>query len=189
MAKAVFAREKSEYNISGDGNYIVYTVREGQVSTDTNSRYDVYLYDRVNDTNTLISTNLNGGVSNYDSRMASISDDGRYVVFGSAVPDLVESDTTDWDVFLYDTTDGSLQIIGSPEDTADTLYPEISGDGKTISFYSRSSSLADVGNGQYQVYTWDRESGEFTIVSRTSDGGLGNSGGIVYDIDLSDTGL
>ena len=178
----------SEYSISGDGNYIVYTVREGQVSTDTNGRWDVYLYDRVNDTNTLISTNLNGGVSGYDSRMASISDDGRYVVFGSLAPDLVENDGTDWDVFLYDTSDGSLQIIGSPEDSAHTLYPEISGDGNTVAFYSRSSSLADVGNGQYQVYTWDRESGEFTIVSRTPDGGLGNSSAPLYDIDLSDTG-
>ena len=69
---------------------------------DNNNQPDVFLFDRLTGTNTLISVNQNGGGSGNDrSGTPIISADGSTVVFKSVASDLVGGDlNSNQDVFL-----------------------------------------------------------------------------------------
>jgi Tol biopolymer transport system component len=79
--------------ISGDGRFVAFTsAATNLVAGDTNDRPDVFLRNRVAGTTTRISVSTNDGESNGESGTASVSRDGRFVLFGSDASNLV-SDT------------------------------------------------------------------------------------------------
>lgn len=93
---------------------------------------------------------------------ASISDDGRWVIFESAKSDLVAGDTNGaTDVFIRDRTtqttrrisvlaDGSQASVGGGQ-------PHASRDGRFVSFYSGAALVADDTNGKADIYLLDRD--------------------------------
>ncbi len=86
-----------------------------------------------------VSVDATGGDPNAGSTAASLSGDGRYVVFLSAATDLVAGDTTDdtIDVFLRDRQAGvTVKLVGPGADTYRVSRPLISGDGAVV-FYTR----------------------------------------------------
>ena len=96
-------------------------------------------------------------------------EDGRYIVFVSSAT-FAGSTGKHRQIFWRDRNTGSTKLISSSgngeEGNADSYYPAISGDGKTVAFESHSSNLADNDkNGLRDVFVWQYASGKVQTVS------------------------
>lgn len=172
--------------ISGNGNYIVYeTSASNLVADDTNSTTDIFLYDRQLAQTTRVSLAYNGAQGSDSSSYPFISEDGRYIAFGSANSNLVENDTNNQvDVFVRDLQAGQIWLVSVADDEAQSnggsFYPSVSADGRYIAFTSDASNLASGDtNNFYDIYVRDRQAGATQRVSVSSAGAQGNeaSGG------------
>jgi Tol biopolymer transport system component len=121
-----------------------------------------------------------GGTSSFQDRPA-VSADGRYVAFVSfaanLVPGQIDHDLYP-DVFLYDRVAGTTRLVshadGSPETAGDreSEQPSLSADGRFVAFASAARNLVPgvgpVGEEDRNVYLWDRETDQTTLVSRSA---------------------
>ncbi|HEY2739286.1 MAG TPA: hypothetical protein VGK45_12845, partial [Thermoanaerobaculia bacterium] len=166
-------------SISADGSQVAYwsdatNLVAGQV--DTNSDSDIFLYDRVAGTNTLVSHTAATATTaaNGNCWEPVLSADGRYVVFLSTSSDLVAGDTNGWwDVFVHDRMAGTNILVsrrdaGTPADHF-SFEPRISADGAWIVFVSEAGNLVAGQTGTSSngnAFLWSRASGTLTLVSR-----------------------
>ena len=159
--------------LSSDARYIVFwSNARNLVSGDTNGYADIFLHDRQTGTTTRVSVpnladqgNLGvqaAGVSFNpgNSFSPSVSDDGRYVAFGSSATNLVLNDSSGdstnaflkgADVFLHDTETGETIRVSvpniadqgtlGPEANNNSRSPKLSADGKFIVFESDATNL------------------------------------------------
>jgi Tol biopolymer transport system component len=94
--------------LSADGRYVLFTSGASDLTaTDTNGTDDIFLFDRVTATATLVSRSTAGPITaaNGTSRAGAMTANGRYVLFASDATDLTTTDTNGaQDVFLFDLT-------------------------------------------------------------------------------------
>lgn len=93
----------SSHSISADGRYVAFASgATNLVEDDTNDRRDVFVRDRQAKTTLRVSVSSDGAQGNGDSRVPSLSSDGRYVSFLSYASNLVTDDANDApDVFVH----------------------------------------------------------------------------------------
>ena len=126
-------RSSSWPRISNDGNYVVFSSGASNLVDETDSTATrAYLYDRANDSITLISKNLDGspatGIRPY------ITGDGKYIVYYSASSEIVENDTNETlDVFLYNRLTRTTQRIS------------VSTNGEELDRFSAMGAINDAG--------------------------------------------
>ncbi len=169
-------------DISADGRYIAYSslgtgLAPGVVDKKKNA--DVFLYDRVTGTTTLVShapgePNVPSDGVSYSAR---ISDDGNYVVFTQTGAKSPSGFFKDLFVYLYHRPSGSLTQIGrkhAQSSSANDLlfdYPDISADGQYVVFTSLATDLVsgmmDTNSG-VDVFLYQRSTGTLSLVSRAS---------------------
>lgn len=91
--------------LSADGRYLVFTSAAGNLAAGgTEGRYDIYRKDLQTGAVMRLSPAKDGSASDGDSGIASISPDGRYVVFDSSANNLVDADgNASVDIFRVDT--------------------------------------------------------------------------------------
>ncbi|HST94306.1 MAG TPA: hypothetical protein VLJ78_05965, partial [Microvirga sp.] len=178
---------------SRDGRYIVFTsTADDLVAGDTNGRADIFRKDLVTGAVVRVSTagrNAQGQEpeANAKSADASISADGRYVVFGSAASNLVEGDTNGRiDIFRKDLLTGATVRVSTGttngEANDDSYDAHVSPDGRYVVFVSDASNLDGGGNGSSQVFRKDLQTGEIVRIGTT----LGDRGS--YDPEFSADG-
>jgi subtilisin family serine protease/Tol biopolymer transport system component len=173
----------TDVRISGNGRFVVFVSAASNVmANDTNGRSDVFLYDRTSNQLELISRTASG-VGNDASDSPAISDDGRYVVFASDASNLISGDNNiSRDIFLRDrqlgvTTRVSVSSLGAQADY-DSDLPNISGDGRYITFLSGADNLvSDTYFAAYHLYLRDRVGSTTERISKTSSGEPGNGNG------------
>jgi Tol biopolymer transport system component len=143
---------------------------------------------------TLISVDTSGAPANRASIHSSISADGRFVAFVSFSPYLVANDTNMVeDVFVRDrlletTVRVSVESTGL-EANARSLGPEISGDGRYVTFISFATNLvANDVNGRDDVFRHDLVTGETILVSVSSAGVQQNAALIDEQVAISHDG-
>jgi Tol biopolymer transport system component len=154
--------DSSNASITPDGRFVVFQSNATDlVSGDKNGATDVFVLDRASGVIERISVEGKGNEGDGDSDDASISDDGRFVVFSSRADNLVKGDSNAReDVFLRDrknltTTCVSLNQSGSPGDDV-SREPEISGDASTIVFGSLADDLVtNDTNLSHDVFLYD----------------------------------
>jgi Tol biopolymer transport system component len=165
--------------ISADGRYLAfYSNADDLVATDTNGTWDVFVRDIQSETTTLVSVNKDGTDSGNDYSMVSaISADGRYVAFSSIADDLVATDTNGkMDVFVRDLQSGTTTLVSVNKDGTDSgthgsHYPEISADGRFVTFYSLADNLvATDNNAMGDTFVRDLQSRTTTLVSVNKEG-------------------
>ena len=117
-----------------------------------------------------------------------MSDNGRYIVFQSDADNLVANynqgtrASFSSDIYLKDMNDGSIVLVsGRASDglaslNGGSLEPSISADGRYVLFSSDSNDLVagDTNNDQ-DVFLWDRQTGDTTLVSTDALGVQSNS--------------
>lgn len=88
-------------SISSDGRYIAYYSHASNlVNNDTNQKSDIFVYDRVNQKNYLVSITSDGEAANANSFAPLISADGNYVSYSSSASNLTEAeDYGNWNIF------------------------------------------------------------------------------------------
>jgi Tol biopolymer transport system component len=122
------------------------------------------------------SSTLHGG----DSRVATISANGRWVALQSEASHLVPGDTNEQpDIFVYDIETGKMTIVsvtsqGEQANKASSS-PGISADGRFVVFNSLATNLVEGDrNVTWDVFLHDRETGETELISVSIEGGAGN---------------
>lgn len=173
---------RSSYSatISADGRYVAFSSDASNlVLGDGNVSRDVFVHDRQTGQTTRISVASDGVQGNGNSVVPAISADGRYVAFESIATTLVPGDTNDAsDVFVHDRQTGQTTRVSVASDGAQgngaSHIGAISADGRFVAFGSYASNLANDGTGWYDVFVHDRQTGQTTCVSVSSDGISGN---------------
>jgi Tol biopolymer transport system component len=168
-------------SLSADGRFLVFlsnapNLAPGQV--DLNLADDVFLYDRVAGTVTLVSRTADSSNCAADAASESpvISADGRWVAFVSAAQDLIQprDPGTTRDVFLYDRTTGATTLVSRSKASraipanGKSSQPVLSADGRYLAFTSEATDLVERGTDANQasdVFRYDRKSGRTTLVS------------------------
>jgi Tol biopolymer transport system component len=174
--------------ISADGHFVAFASRASDlVATDTDPTRDcgpsspfgyscpadVFVRDLQTGTTTLVSVNEAGTDSgNAFSGDASISADGRFVIFRSFASDLVATDTNGTgDMFVRDLQTGTTTLVSvnlaGTDSGNEYSYPGvISADGRFVAFESLASDLvATDTNGVVDVFVRDLRTGTTTLVS------------------------
>ncbi len=143
--------------ISDDGQRVVYYADSSDLAStpDTNSKFDVFLWNAGADTSSLLSTNAAGTASaNGDSLAAVINAVGTIVAFETAATNLaagISDSNNAKDVYRYEIASGAKQLISSNSGSAQTgngesTRPALSSNGELVGFMSLASSLAPVGD-------------------------------------------
>ena len=168
--------------ISQDGRYVVFESNATNlVADDTNDTTDIFLHDRDTGVTQRISYTLEFGQTVYDSHAPSISADGRYVAYYSYADNLVAGDNNfSDDIFVYDRLQATTERItvnaDGVEANGSSYFPQISADGRYISFYSIADNLvAGDTNGMYDVFLYDRINLSMEKISITSNGAPANN--------------
>ncbi len=166
-------------SISGDGRLVAFqSDATNLVSGDENGVADIFVHDNQTGTTERISRTSDGAGANASSFDPSISADGSIVVFTSNAANLDGNDTNNKsDVFARNRMNGATTriSINSSGFGADGggFSPAISGDGRYVVFLSDSGNLdprADEYRGKDLVYVYDRQIGQTTLASVSSDG-------------------
>jgi len=167
--------------ISADGRYVAFwSFATNLVSGDTNGFWDVFVLDLQTGTIERVSVDSLEQEGDEDSIDASISSDGRFVVFQSQASNLVAGDTNgNRDVFVRDRSNGTTQRVSVDSAGAQAIGTSwggrISQDGRWVSFFSYSPDLvAGDTNGFPDIFVRDLQGGTTERVSLTSWGGQTN---------------
>lgn len=184
-----------ETDISADGRYAVFSsAAEGLVADDNNKVADVFLRDLELGTTHRVSVASDGseavgvcgtvgstGVT-AGSRHASISANGRYVVFSSCAGNLSAiDDKLAQDVFLHDHKTHQTELIsvssreqpatcaGQGSCSSSRLNQAISATGRFVAFSSRAPNLVEGdSNNAFDVFVRDRDRGTTERIPITS---------------------
>ena len=174
-------RSKSA-SVSPDGRYVVYdSLASNLVPGDLGGHYDVFIYDRQNDTTTLVSVDSSSTQGDDNSQYPAMSTDGRYVAFQSDAGNLVGGDSNgETDVFVRDlqtntTTRVSVSSLGA-EGNDISEHGVMSSDGRYVAFPSAATNLVSGDtNGKDDIFLHDRDTGQTTRVSVSSGGAQGDN--------------
>lgn len=167
--------------LSADGRYIAFSsAATNLVATDTNGDEDIFVRDRQAGTTTRVSVGSFGAQANSSSRGPSLSEDGRFVAFGSAASNLVPADAGGWDVFVRDLQLGTNELVSvstaGVQSNGRCDRCRISADGSYAVFDSDADNLdtGDTPEGWSDVFLRDRNAGTTELVSRALSGLSGN---------------
>ncbi|MCB0007453.1 MAG: hypothetical protein KDE04_13405 [Anaerolineales bacterium] len=168
-------------DLSADGRFVVFESGATNFSaSDNDAFWDIYWHDRQTGATELISVSTAGVKGNADSRRASVSDDGEVVVFWSNANNLVANDTNNApDIFVHFLSSGETRRVsvatGGAQANAFSQNPEVSANGSFVVFESDASNLvAADDNLRKDVFRHNLLTGETVLVSRASDGTIGN---------------
>lgn len=169
--------------ISPDGRYVAFlspatNLVAGQV--DTNGENDLFLFDRLSGSATLISHQYGNPAKAGNNRtmMPSFSEDGLFLTFASQSGDLLPgqsgpSGITRFEPFLYELSTGTLSLLpagDTPQAFVSTLPLGVTAGGRTVLLYSGATDMidgqVDVNGTSSDLFLLDRVTGARKLVSR-----------------------
>ena len=172
-------------SVSANGRKIVFSADDALTANDTDTSRDLYEYDSVTQSVTLLSAPSGGGVGgNSDACAASLptvsrcgvapviaTDDGSAVYFVSP-EQIAPGQGVDGGVNLYLSTDGAIRFVATL-DLADPLFnlpvrerhARMTSDGAKLVFESRAALTGYDNAGHLEVYLYDSVSGALTCAS------------------------
>lgn len=159
-------------SISDNGRYVAFeSLASNLVIGDTNDKWDVFVHDRQTGATERLSEAADGTQGNSNSYAASISADGRYIVFTSTADNLISGEISSGaNVYLKDRSTGQIELISSiPTGEAEGCAGHgsaISNNLRYVAFYAACDRITnDDSNGKHDVYLRDRWSGQTRRVS------------------------
>lgn len=163
----------SSPQIAGGGRYVVFGSIAPQLGGGDDSLSDIFRRDLTSELTEHMSYGNQSLANTHSAGQASLSADGRFIVFASQSSTLVAGDTngTD-DIFIRDTQLGSIERVsvgasGVQANGGSLLgfQRSVSNDGRYVVFMSRATNLANDTNGYLDVFVRDRLNGTTTRVS------------------------
>ncbi|EEW25544.1 beta strand repeat-containing protein [Rhodobacter ferrooxidans] len=163
-------------DVDAAGN-VVFQTRRALVAADTNTSFDIYSYNLTTHAYRLVSATATGTAVTFgDSENASISGDGRYVVFASSAASLVAGDSNGYtDIFVKDLLTGAIALVSrtptAQGNGSSGGAPQISLGGDWIVFESSATNLATT---DANTYLTDVFRVANPLLQDTLTGGAGN---------------
>lgn len=179
-------------SVSVDGRYVAFASQatnlirglHGSAYTTCIACYNVFLRDRLAGTTSLVSAALDGRGGNDNSYRPQVSDDGRYVAFGSYATNIVAGDSNNIrDAFVRDMKTGRTErvSVSSRGEQArrdsqvfyrnGTHFLAMSADGRYVSFSSASSNLVEGDDdSSHDVFVRDTKNDTTRLVSLDNGG-------------------
>lgn len=150
----------------GADRYLTFSTDRRLNKEDRDAHSDVYLRDILLGKLTAVTHGGNG-----ESSQASVSADGRWVVFVSTADNLVPGDNNHQpDIFLWDRLSGKTVNITAAANGANS-EPTISGDGSTVAFVTQATNLvAGDTDTEKDVVLYNREAATFALASANISG-------------------
>ncbi|GHF51363.1 hypothetical protein GCM10010218_36140 [Streptomyces mashuensis] len=169
--------------LNGGGRYAVFvSTASGLVPGVKGGHRLVYVRDLLSSDTRLISAAPDGTAADGDSYGASISGNGRYVVFDSEAGNIVPGRAPDHhrDIYVRDLFTGRTERLlpgaKGPAKVSDT--PSVTADGRYVAFTSERDDLVPGDtNNTWDVFVRDRLTGRTTRVSVNEKGGQSGYGG------------
>lgn len=172
----------SPQTMSADGRYVAFLSAATDLVpglADDNVANDVYLWDRVSDTMTLVSHAPGSASTAADGASGlafSLSADGRFLAYQSKATNLTpQAGTPTLDVFLFDRQTGENTLVSHGHANPNTeangaSEPQaISADGRHLLFSSAATDLllgfADQNGSEVDAWSWDRSTGAIALLS------------------------
>ena len=165
----------NEPAISADGRFVAFR------SVDGSFVGGIFVHDRQTGAAEIVSKDSNGNPGNTYSDQSAISADGRFVAFRSRADNLVPGDTNRRaDVFVHDRQTGTTEVVSKDSNgnlgNSHSSKPAISADGRFVAFASMATNLVPGDtNGMIDIFVHDSQTGKTEVVSKDSNGNLGNS--------------
>lgn len=166
-------------DMSADGRFVVFESFDPNfVVGDTNGSFDAFLWDRLSGQIERISLGPNGQQgTNGQSGTPQVSDDGRFVLFGTTVPDWgfpinpAIAQLALRDRLMQTTTLVSVSNSGQPS-SGPCGNPDLSGDGRVAVFQANNADLTpeSIPSGGWHIYARDLVKQETTALSLNKDG-------------------
>ncbi len=163
-------------DISSVGPVVVfYSGADNLIPGDLNNRDDVFVRDVYGALTSRVSVSTAGSEGNDGSYDPKISADGTVIVFES---DAANFDSTDnnsnTDVFVRNRSSGETKRISLGDSFSGA--PEVSADGRYVVYRSTATDLVTGDtNGFEDVFVYDRDTGETSLVSVAADGTQGDA--------------
>jgi len=152
-----------------------FTVRDSTGKTATGS-----VLFAIHDRTDRVSVDVNGTAGNGASSTPSLSNDGSLVAFVSDSTNLV-SGVSGTQIYVHNRQTNQIEVVS--RDSSSTVINEGDGvssepaisstDGRYVAFVSQSSNLVSGVSGT-QIYVRDRQTGQTTVVSKSSSAVTGN---------------
>lgn len=160
-------------SLSADGQTIAFTSWPSlECDSGFDSRQRIIVFNHVTGETNQISIPSFEGQGVASIRFPSISDDGQFVSFiRMIVRGPTENASTESALFIYDLDTSEAEQITSGMPSSFYIFPDISGDGRFVSY--SSYPLAPESNDPYNVFVYDRNTGERDLISHALDGSLG----------------
>jgi hypothetical protein len=155
--------------LSAGGRYVAFSSEASNlVPNDTNGRSDAFVRDTVERTTERVSLTDAGQQIAGDSVADGISDDGRYVLFSSALTE-TGTDLDTFQVFLRDRTARTTTLVSRRDDGApangDSFGHALSPDGRFVLFSSTASDLPGDASTEPSLFRFDRTTANVTLVA------------------------
>lgn len=171
----------SDPAISGDGRYVAFAAGDPMTSSDTNvvSR-DIYVHDRVTGSNERVSVSSDGGEGPTAAFYPAINYDGRYVSFSSFNANYVPNDMNGFsESFVHDRLTGRterISVTATGGEANGVAGPtSLSDDGRYVLYGTLATNMGwSDGNGDSDVYRYDRLTNDVDLVSVSSSDAAGN---------------
>lgn len=157
--------------VSDDGRYVAFESRASDLvsgATDASGTSDIFLYDRVSDSVSLISDTIGSGLATTGGHttLGSMSSDGRYLAVSSVSTDLVDGASdlnggSKFDAFVYDRLSGEFDLLTASnapagyDTSVNSVAQDISDDGQFVL----------VRNHIHDYYIFDRSTDQATLVT------------------------
>ncbi len=169
--------------MSDDGRFTIFESQArnlGWLVLAEGSDDNLYMFDRDDQQISPISININGDMGDGSSEHASITVDGRWVVFDSDSLDMVGDDNNGVnDIFIRDTVNNSTARLSNGmngETNGRSDHPDITPDGRYVVFDSDASNIvANDTNDSKDVFLYDRELDVFSLISVDNNGVQANA--------------
>ncbi len=198
-ASAVTAASGTSYHpvVSADGRYVAFysSARNLVPGANPAGTGSLFLFDRTTGAVSLVArTNIAPPPYSSDPAFPDVrmSQDGRWLVFGSAETGLVPGQqdqpeefgiTPTADLFLWDRVTGAITLVSrsaagsTVTGNASSWNPVISADGRYVAFVSEATNLipGQTGDGP-NTFLWDRVTAKTTLVSHARGSALSGAG-------------
>lgn len=174
LSGALLTGSVSNTQLAGGGRYVLFqTSAENVVPNDTNGKSDAFVRDLQTGAIERVSLTALDGQSSGTTGRATISDDGRYIVFDNDAL-MAGGFVGEMNVYLRDRTAGTTELVsltdGDVVGDGGASYPTISGNGRFVAFASGATNLvANDTNGEDDAFLRDRTAGTTVRISVHDD--------------------
>jgi WD40 repeat protein len=174
--------------LSADGRYVVFSSASTNLVTgDRNGFADVFIRDRTNGKIELISHVSDGSPGNGESGRSgwsgffyslNISGDGRYIIYSSLATNLGHAAPVECNpvglvcnlLYLHDRQTGSTELINDPPTYDFSYFPQISSDGRWVSFMQSENNCSNYQLQCSDVMLYDRQHAWTTNLTKSKEG-------------------